>query len=127
MQGNIGNAYVMSWHHYDDYRNANPNDREGIIRRYDDYTRLHSAAIANIQELTRPLIAERDLAQRNLTDAQRNYDTLYARRERLMEERHRLQLKLDDLIRQRNELNLNIGRGKKQHRSTYKKNKKHKT
>ena len=122
MEGNLGNAYVRSRRHYDEYRVTNPNDREGIMSRYDDSSNIHRTSIAAIQQVIRPTIEEAESALRTLSETKNNYTTLYARREKLMKERDELQNNLDDLRRQDRELNQ--AHGKKQRRSRRKKGKK---
>lgn len=122
MEGNLGNAYVRSRRHYDEYRVSNPNDREGIMSRYDDSSNIHRTSIAVIQQVIRPTIEEAESALRTLSETKNNYTTLYARREKLMKERDELQNNLDDLRRQDRELNQ--AHGKKQRRSRRKKGKK---
>ena len=122
MEGNLGNAYVRSRRHYDEYRVTNPNDREGIMSRYDDSSNIHRTSIAAIQQVIRPTIEEAESALRTLSETKNNYDTLYDRRDILMDKRYELQNKLDDLRRQDRELNQ--AHGKKQRRSRRKKGKK---
>jgi len=121
MDGNLGNTYARSRRHYEQYRVTNPNDREGIISRYDDSSNIHRASIAAIHQDIRPTIEEAESAMRTLSETKNNYATLYARREKLMTERDELQNNLDDLRRQDRELNQ--AHGKKQHRSRRKKRK----
>jgi len=121
MNGNLGNTYARSRRHYDEYRVTNPNDREGIISRYDDSSNIHRTTIAAIHQDIRPLIEEAESALRTLNDTKISYTTLYGHRERLMEKRDELQNNLDDLRRQDRELNQ--AHGKKQRRSRRKKGK----
>ena len=116
MHTNTGLEYTRVRSDYDDYRNANPSDREGIIRRYDEYNRIHRAIIASSQERIRPLVAERDMAKREFDEAKRNYDNLFERRQNLLQE-------IGDLRQRINELRheLTQAQGKRRHRTTYKK------
>jgi hypothetical protein len=100
---------------------SNPNDREGISSRYNDSSNIHRTSIAAIQQVIRPTIEEAESALRALNDTKISYNTLYARREKLMSERDELQSNLDDLRRQDRELNQ--AHGKKQRRSRRKKGK----
>jgi chromosome segregation ATPase len=122
MEGNLGNAYARSRRHYDEYRATNPNDNEGIRSRYDESSNIHRTGIAAIQQVIRPIIEEAESALRTLSETKNNYNTLYARREKLMSERDELQSNLYELRRQDRELN--IAHGKKQRRSRLKKGKK---
>ena len=116
MRTNAGLEYNRARSDYDDYRNANPSDREGIIRRYDEYNRIHRAIIASSQERIRPLVDERDMAKREFDEAKRNYDNLFERRQNLLQE-------IGDLRQRINELRheLTQAQGKRRHRTTYKK------
>ena len=118
MRSNAGLEYIRARSDYDDYRNANPSDREGIIRRYDEYNRIHRAIIASSQERIRPLVAERDMAKREFDEAKRNYDNLFDRRQNLLQE-------IGDLYQNINELHheLTQAQGKRRHRTRYKKSK----
>ena len=118
MHTNAGLEYNRARSDYDDYRNANPSDREGIISRYDEYTRIHRAIIASSQERIRPLVVERDMAKRELDEAKRNYDDLFEVRQYKLQE-------IGDLRQRINELRheLTQAQGKRRHRTTYKKNK----
>lgn len=122
MEGNLGNTYARSRRHYDEYRVTNPNDREGIVSRYDDSSNIHRTSIAAIQQVIRPTIEEAESALRTLNETKNNYTTLYARREKLMKERDELQNNLYELRTQDRELNQ--AHGKKQRRSRRKKGKK---
>jgi chromosome segregation ATPase len=122
MEGNLGNAYARSRRHYEQYRVSNPTDSEGIRSRYDDSSNIHRTSIAAIQQVIRPIIEEGESALQTLSETKNNYNTLYADREKLMNERDELQSNLDDLRRQHRELN--IAHGKKQRRSRRKKGKK---
>lgn len=119
MHSNAGLEYIRARSDYDDYRNANPSDREGIIRRYDEYNRIHRAIIASSQERIRPLVAERDMAKREFDEAKRNYDNLFERRQNLLQEIGDLH---QSIIELRHELTQ--AQGKRRHRTRYKKNKK---
>lgn len=122
MEGNLGNTYARSRRHYDEYRVTNPNDREGIVSRYDDSSNIHRTSIAAIQQVIRPTIEEAESALLTLNETKNNYTTLYARREKLMKERDELQNNLYELRTQDRELNQ--AHGKKQRRSRRKKGKK---
>ena len=116
MHTNTGLEYTRVRSDYDDYRNANPSDREGIIRRYDEYNRIHRAIIASSQERIRPLVDERDMAKREFDEAKRNYDNLFERRQNLQEEIGDLHQGINELRRE-----LTQAQGKRRHRTTYKK------
>ena len=115
MEGNLGNTYARSRRHYDEYRLTNPNDREGIRSRYDDSSNIHRTSIAAIQQVIRPLIEEGESALRTLSETKNNYNTIRARRDKLMKERDELQNNLYELRSQDRELNQ--AHGKKQRRS----------
>ena len=118
MHTNTGLEYTRVRSDYDDYRNANPSDREGIIRRYDEYNRIHRAIIASSQERIRPLVAERDMAKREFDEAKRNYDNLFERRQNLQEEIGDLHQGINELRRE-----LTQAQGKRRHQTRYKKSK----
>lgn len=118
MHTNAGLEYNRARSDYDDYRNANPSDREGIIRRYDEYNRIHRAIIASSQERIRPLVAERDMAKREFDEAKRNYDNLFERRQDLLQEIENLRQSIIGL-----RLELTQAQGKRRHRTRYKKSK----
>ena len=118
MHTNAGLEYNRARSDYDDYRNANPSDREGIIRRYDEYNRIHRAIIASSQERIRPLVAERDMAKREFDEAKRNYDNLFERRQNLQEEIGDLHQGINELRRE-----LTQAQGKRRHQTRYKKSK----
>jgi len=115
MEGNLGNTYARSRRHYEQYRVSNPTDSEGISSRYDESSNIHRTSTAAIQQVIRPTIEEAESALRTLSETKNNYATLYARREKLMNERDELQNNLDELRSQDRELNQ--AHGKKQRRS----------
>jgi chromosome segregation ATPase len=122
MEGNLGNAYARSRRHYEQYRVSNPTDNEGIRSRYDESSNIHRTSTAAIQQVIRPTIEEAESALRTLSETKNKYTTLYARREKLMNERDELQNNLYELRSQDRELNQ--AHGKKQRRSRRKKGKK---
>jgi chromosome segregation ATPase len=115
MEGNLGNVYARSRRNYDEYRVSNPTDSEGISTRYDDSSNIHRTSIAAIQQVIRPTLEEAESALRTLSETKNNYNTLYARREKLMNERDELQNNLYELRSQDRELNQ--AHGKKERRS----------
>ena len=125
MDGNFGNTYARSLRHYNDYSRINPNDVEGIRSRYTEATRLHSTTNAAIQEIIKPLRLEAQSMLRTLTRAQKKYTTLNEDIVTLTRQKHDLQNELDEMNSEYLSLSINenIARGKKQHRSTYKKRK----
>jgi len=125
LDGNFGNTYARSLRHYNDYTRTNPTDVEGIRSRYTEATRLHSTTNAAIQEIIKPLRLEAQSLLRTLTRAQKKYTTLNEDIVTLTRQKHDLQNELDEMNSEYLSLNINenIARGKKQHRSTYKKRK----
>jgi len=125
MDGNFGNTYARSLRHYNDYSRLNPTDVEGIRSRYTEATRLHSTTNAAIQEIIKPLRLEAQSMLRTLTRAQKKYTTLNEDIVTLTRQKHDLQNELDEMNSEYLSLSINenIARGKKQHRSTYKKRK----
>jgi len=125
MDGNFGNTYARSLRHYNDYSRINPNDVEGIRSRYTEANRLHGTLTAAIQEIIKPLRLEAESLLRTLTRAQKNYRTLNEDIVTLTRQKHDLQNELDEMNSEYLSLSINenIARGKKQHRSTYKKRK----
>jgi len=123
--GNFGNTYARSLRHYNDYIRTNPTDVEGIRSRYTEATRLHSTTNAAIQEIIKPLRLEAQSMLRTLTRAQKKYTTLNEDIVTLTRQKHDLQNELDEMNSEYLSLSINenIARGKKQHRSTYKKRK----
>ena len=118
MASNAGLEYHRARSVYDDYRNANPDDREGLIRRHDEYNNIYRAMNAISQERIRPLIIERDMAKRGFDEAKGIYDNLFERRKNLVQE-------ISDLHQRINKLRheLTQAQGKRRHIDTYKKNK----
>jgi chromosome segregation ATPase len=125
-EGNFGNEYARSIRHYSDYSRTNPNDNEGIRTRYTEANRVHGTLATYIRENIRPLRLEAQSMLRTLTRAQRNYITLNEDIATLTQEKRQLQNELDEMNSEYLSLiiNENSARGKKQHRSTYKKGKK---
>jgi len=125
MDGNFGNTYARSLRHYNDYSRLNPTDVEGIRSRYTEANRLHSTTNAAIQEIIKPLRLEEQSMLRTLIRAQKNYRTLNEDMVTLTRQKHDLQNELDEMNSEYLSLSINenIARGKKQHRSTYKKRK----
>ena len=123
--GNFGNTYARSLRHYNDYIRTNPTDVEGIRSRYTEANRLHSTTNAAIQEIIKPLRLEAQSMLRTLTRAQKKYKTLNEDIATLTQQKYDLQNELDTMNSEYLSLSINenIARGKKQHRSTYKKRK----
>jgi chromosome segregation ATPase len=128
MSGNFGNDYARSLHHHNDYSRTNPNDEQGIRSRNTEAIRLLDVITARIGEDIRPLRTEAQSMLRNLTNAQKNYITLNERIHTLTQQKYDLQRDIDTMNNEYLSLtiNENVARGKKQHRSTYKKGKKRK-
>ena len=124
--GNFGNTYARSLRHYNDYSRTNPNDYEGIRSRYTEANRIHETLAAYIRENIRPLRLEAQSLLRTLTRGQKNYKTLNEDIVELTRQKHDLQNEIDEMNSEYLSLtiNENVARGKKQHRSTYKKGKK---
>ena len=115
MQGNAGTEYIEARRIYDEYRRNNPTDRDGIIRLYDEYTRLHNIIIANREELIRQLIAEINNAVQSSRQSNTSYDNILLRRRNLIQEITDLQIRLDELVDQDRQLNLARGIKRKRH------------
>ena len=126
--GNFGNEYVRSLRHYNDYSRTNPTDYEGIRSRYTEANRIHGTLAAYINEDIRPLRREAQSLLRTLTRGQKKYKTLNEDIVELTRQKHDLQNEIDEMNSEYLSLtiNENVARGKKQHRSTYKKGKKRK-
>lgn len=126
MDGNFGNEYARLLHHYNDYSRTNPTDEQGIRSRYTEANRVHGTLTTYIQENTRQLRLEAQSLLRTLTRAQKNYRTLNEDIVELTRQKYELQNELDEMNSEYLSLiiNENSARGKKQHRSTYKKGKK---
>jgi len=126
--GNFGNEYARSLHHYNDYTRTNPTDVEGIRSRYDEANRVHGTLTAYIQENIRPLRVEAQSMLRTITRAQKKYRTLNADIVTLTQQKDQLQNELDEMNSEYLSLtiNENVARGKKQRRFTHKKGKKRK-
>ena len=126
--GNFGNEYVRSLRHYNDYSRTNPNDYEGIRSRYTEANRIHGTLTAHIHEYIRPLRLEAQSLLRTLTRGQKKYETLNEDIVEFTRQKHDLQNEIDEMNREYLLLtiNENVARGKKQHRSTYKRGKKRK-
>jgi len=127
-EGNFGNTYARSLRHYNDYIRTNPNDEEGIRSRYNESNRVHGTLAAYIQENITPLRVEAQSMLRTITRAQRKYVTLNEDIVEFTRQKDQLQNELDEMNSEYLTLtiNENVARGKKQHRSTYKKGKKRK-
>ena len=125
LQGNTGNEYARALRRYNDYIRTHPNDVEGIRSHHIEATRLHGITNAAIQEIIKPLRLEAESLLRTLTRAQKNYRTLNEDIVTLTRQKHDLQNELDEMNSEYLSLSINenIARGKKQHRSTYKKRK----
>lgn len=124
--GNFGNEYARSLRHYNDYSRTNPTDYEGIRSRYIEANRFHGTLAAYINEDIRPLRLEAQSLLRTLTRGQKKYKTLNEDIVKLTRQKYELQNELDEMNSEYLSLiiNENSARGKKQHRSTYKKGKK---
>jgi chromosome segregation ATPase len=124
-EGNFGNTYARSLRHYNDYTRTNPTDVEGIRSRYNETNRVHGTLAAYIQENITPLRLEAQSLLRTLTRAQKKYITLNEDIVELTRQKNALQNEVDEMNSEYLSLtiNENIARGKKQHRSTYKKRK----
>jgi len=105
MQSNLGDDYARALSAYNEYIVNNPSDRNGIISRYDEYTRCANIIIANRQRLIAPLIAEINNAQDSYNQSTTSYDNILLRRTNLIQEINDLQVRLDDLVNQAEQLN----------------------
>jgi len=125
-EGNFGNTYARSLRHYNDYTRTNPTDVEGIRSRYNEANRVHGTLDAYIQENITPLRVEAQSMLRTITRARKKYVTLNEHILELTRQKDQLEFDLDNLLADPLALNENLGHGKKQRRSTYKKGKKRK-
>ena len=122
MDSNAGLEYQGARNDYENYRiNVNPNDSEGINRLYDEYNRILGAINVRVLGSIRPLFVEREMARHQVDEVQRNYDNLFERQQNLLQEIGDLQRRIDTLRGQLTQLTQ--ARGKRRHRTTYKKNK----
>ena len=101
-----------------EYERNRPYDREAINRLRAEMYSLNNAMFANTQALLAPLEEERTLAQAN-------HDIGYNRHLNLDEELFNISLQIgnltqerDDLLRQSNDINIELGRGKRRQRRT---------
>ena len=124
--GNFGNTYARSLRHYNDYSRTNPTDEQGIRSRYTEANRIHGTLAVYINEAIRPLRLEAQSLLRTLTRGQKKYKTLNEDIVEFTRQKHELQNEIDEMNSEYLSLtiNENVARGKKQHRSTYKKGKK---
>lgn len=111
IRGNIGDAHRSARTAYDNYRNANPNDTDGISQLYSDYIGLSGAIHATSQERVIPLVAESNRVVHSMLAAEESLIDLTSRQTTLIQEIADLEARLDELNRQSNDLNR--GRGKK--------------
>jgi len=125
LQGNLGNTYVRALRDFNDYSRTHPNDVEGIRSRHSEATRLLGITNAAIREIITPLRLEGEAKLQLLTKANEKYKTLNDDIRELTQQKDQLQNELDTMNSEYLSLtiNENIARGKKQHRSTYKKRK----
>ena len=101
-----------------EYERNRPYDSEAINRLRAEMYSLNNAMFANTQALLAPLEEERTLAQAN-------HDIGYNRHLNLDEELFNISLQIgnltqerDDLLRQSNDINIELGRGKRRQRRT---------
>lgn len=111
IRGNIGDAHRSARAAYDNYRNANPSDTDGIGQRYSDYIALSGAIHATSQERVIPLVAESNRVVHSMLAAEESLIDLTSRQTTLIQEITDLKARLDELNRQSNDLNR--ARGKK--------------
>jgi outer membrane murein-binding lipoprotein Lpp len=125
LQGNLGNEYARALRDFNDYSRTHPNDVEGIRSRHSEATRLLGITNAAIREIIKPLRLEGEAKLQLLTKANKKYVTLNTDIVTLTQQKDQLQNELDTMNSEYLSLtiNENVARGKKQHRSTYKKRK----
>ena len=110
-QTELGQRYLEAHRLHREYLVNRPYDNEGIVRLEAEYTPLQETMIANTQALLAPLQEERELAQRNYDEAYRTYLSLNGQLTDHSLLTHDLTNTHDDLIRQSNDLNIELGRG----------------
>jgi hypothetical protein len=111
IRGNIGDTHRSARSAYENYRNANPNDTDGISQRYSDYIAIGSAIHATSQERVIPLVAESNRVVHTMLAAEESLINLTSRQSVLRQEIAELEARLSILDTQSDELNR--ARGKK--------------
>ena len=114
----LGRRFVEARRLYDEYLVNRPDDNEGIARLEAVYRPLHRTILERSEAVVAPLIEERTLAQRNFDLGNRAYLSLDGRLINHSLLTRDLTNAHDDLLRQSNDLNIELGRGPRRHRRT---------
>jgi predicted nucleic acid-binding Zn-ribbon protein len=118
VRGNIGDTHRSARIAYDNYRNTNPNDTDGIGQRYSDYIAIGSAIHANSQERVIPLVNESNRVVHTMLAAEELLIDLTSRQTTLRQEIAELEARLIILDRQSNDLNRGRGKKRRQKKGT---------
>jgi len=118
VRGNIGDTHRSARSAYDNYRNTNPNDTDGIGQRYSDYIAIGSAIHANSQERVIPLVNESNRVVHTMLEAEKLLIDLTSRQTTLRQEIAELEASLIILDRQSDELNRGRGKKRRQKKGT---------
>ena len=110
-QTELGQRYLEARRLHSEYLVNRPYDNEGIVRLEAEYTPLQRTMIDNTQAILAPLREEIDLAQTNYYEANHRYLSLNGQLIDHSLLTHNLTNIRDDLVRQSNELNIELGRG----------------
>lgn len=110
-QTELGQRYLEARRLHREYIVNRPYDNEGIVRLEAEYTPLQRTMIDNTQAIIAPLQEEIELAQRNYYEANHRYLSLNGQLIDHSLLTHNLTNIRDDLVRQSNELNIELGRG----------------
>lgn len=110
-QTELGQRYLEARRLHSEYLVNRPYDNEGIARLEAEYTPLQRTMIDNTQAILAPLREEIDLAQTNYYEANHRYLSLNGQLIDHSLLTHNLTNIRDDLVRQSNELNIELGRG----------------
>jgi predicted nucleic acid-binding Zn-ribbon protein len=111
VRGNIGDTHRSARSAFENYRNTNPNDTDGISQLYSDYINIGSAIHATSQERVIPLVNESNRVLHTMLATQESLSDLTSRQTTLNQEIAELKARLMLLDRESEELNR--ARGKK--------------
>ena len=114
----IGRRFVEARRLYDEYLVNRPDDNEGIAQLAAEYRPLQRTMLDRTMALVDPLIEERTLAQRNFDLGNRAYLSLDGRLINHSLLTRDLTNARDNLLRQSNLLNIELGQGKRRQRRT---------
>ena len=114
----LGRRFVEARRLYDEYLVNRPDDNEGIARLEAEYRPLHRTILERSEAVVAPLIEERTLAQRNFDLGNRAYLSLDGRLINHSLLTRDLTNARDNLLRQSNLLNIELGQGKRRQRRT---------